>query len=526
MNTSTAPTQRTITAIAFSGTTYFIHFLALGFASFPLQTHLRSTLGASSASIVVSVVPLAACLTYFFFRFAESRGWTNSPQRVLFLVAIGVSLMQLMLGWRMNALEAGHTVLGPVIDLTICLLMLGCVQSSCMTLLNHIGVATMGVYAYTVRAAGSAGYMLALIIMGASGSSEHAVSQHHLFIGSCISLVHATIAFASFVYSEKFRRTHHVSALLASTEASNTTESETNTLNIKAASTNQPSHAQTTTKETSSADISVSAGSSVRRASSWIGNIEWIGLLMLVWLVAICEMSYGLYAHEFLTATYGPYGYFVFAGAVAIEIGLLISMPLFPQLKKRLLFVGPMGWMLLFAGCLMATQGYSAFGILSLTLALNCPFQISANEHAHRMNSSVLGVASMALAQSLGYTTATFISAGASRWGTGPAPLWFVAMPLAGLALVLAVRKLARQDTSFNVEDLGQAESVPGSGGIASTEERPNDLESQLGADDPSADAEDIHIIVLNALTSRVGIVAEAGANTRKLVGSHANTHS
>lgn len=514
MNTSTAPTQRTIAAIVFSGATYFIHFLALGFASFPLQTHLRNTLGTSSASIVVSIVPIAACLTFFFFRFAESRGWTNSPQRVLFLVAIGVSLMQLLVGWRMNTLDSSGPFIGPIADMAICLLMLGCVQSSCMTLLNHIGVATMGVYAYTVRAAGSAGYMLALILMGASGSSETVVSQNHLYIGSAISMIHAAIAFGSFVYSERFvrSRAHHNSVLVAA---------HRNGVDLS----NAASNANEPNKEhqpNSAAPSTLAVSTSGR----WFGNFEWIGLLMLVWLVAICEMSYGLYAHEFLTATYGPYGYFVFAGAVAIEIGLLVSMPMFPQLKKRLLFVGPMGWMLLFTGCLIATQGYAPFGILSLALALNCPFQISANEHAHRMNPSVLGVASMALAQSLGYTTATFIAAGASHWGTGPAPLWMAAFPLAGLALVLAVRKLARQDASLDVENLGQTESMSRSGGIASIQESSHDLEGQLGTDHASSDAEDIHVVVLDALPSRVGIVTETGSNPRKLVSSHANTHS
>ena len=162
-------------------------------------------------------------------------------------------------------------------------------------------------------------------------------------------------------------------------------------------------------------------------------------------------------------------------------------MPFIPSLRRQLLFVGPLGWILLFSGCLMATQGFGALGLFAFALALNCPFQISTNEHAHRMNPSVMGVASMTLAQSLGYTTATVIASIASRFGIGPAPLWIAVLPIAVLALMLAVRKLARQNLSHEIHPLGEAASRTGNWCVTSSRERPENLEGRLRANDTFA---------------------------------------
>ena len=488
MNTSALPTERTASSIFYSGATYFVHFLALGFSSFPLQTHLRKVLTPSSASLVASIAPIAACITYFFFRYAESRGWTKSPRLVLFGAAVGVAFLQLLLGWRMHQTTLGNVILGPVIDIAMCMLLLGCVQSSTMTLLNHIGVSTMGSHAYTVRAAGSAGYMVALLLMGFLGSSAESVAEYHIFIGATISVCHSIVAFFAWV-------------CLPSPK---------------------PTHASIPLPEPTGIALP-----NAFRTTVWSDDrLEWFGLLLLVWMVAICEMSYGLYAHEFLTTTYGNYGYFVFAGAVAIEIAVLSAMPFIPSLRRQLLFVGPLGWILLFSGCLMATQGFGMLGLFALALALNCPFQISTNEHAHRMNPSVMGVASMTLAQSLGYTTATLIASIASRFGVGPAPLWVAVLPIAVLSLMLAIRKLARQNAAFNIHNLGEAGGVSGSRCVTGAQERPNNLEGRLRANDTCSDAEDIHIIVLDALASGVSVVAQTGTDTGKFVRrhTHANT--
>jgi hypothetical protein len=395
--------------MVFSAGTFFIHFMALGFGSFPLQTHLRQALSPATASLITSVIPLAACLTYFFFRFAERQGWTRSPQRLLVAMAGAVCLMQLALGWKLQAIAADSWWLGPGIDAAACLLLLGCVQSSCMTLLNHIGVATMGSHAYTVRAAGSAGYMLAVILLGAIGASEQRVSEVHLYVGAAFSLIHMLFAMVIFSWMQRVDGTP--------SEASQHRE---------AIGTSQEPH--------------LGEHTPVHRTAT----MRWWGLLALVWMVAMCEMSYGLYAHEFLTTTYGSVGYFVFAGSIALEIALLLIMPVFPALKQRLLFVGPVGWMTLMAGCLMALSGWPAMGFCAAALALNCPFQVSANEHAHRMSPSLVGLASMTLAQSIGYMSATILSALLSVQGGGPVRLWSVMVPVAATALLLAFWQMAQ----------------------------------------------------------------------------------
>jgi len=500
LNTRSTPTERTVAAIFFSGATYFMHFFALGFGSFPLQTHLRHALTPPTASLVASIVPLAACSTYFLFRFAQSQGWMRSPRLVLFGAAVGMGLIQLLLGWRMHHASLGNFFVGPFVDIALCMLLLGCVQSSVMTLLNHIGVSTMGDYAYTVRAAGSAGYMAALLLMGSLSKDDAQIADYHLFLGACVSVIHASIAFFAWRMLPKESDLHELHP--AKTEPSGGDRF-------------RPSSSD---RFTPSSNTSGSSQQSI--------NWEWMGLLLLVWVMAICEMSYGLYAHEFLTQTYGSYGYFVFALAVAIEIGVLIAMPYFPSLKRKLLFVGPVGWILLLSGCLLATQGMPAFGLFGLTLALNCPFQISTNEHAHRMNPSVMGIASMTLAQSLGYMTATVIASIASRFYTGPGLLWLLVLPLAGLALVLAIRKLARQDALLDVDDFCESSGMAGGGIVPCPQERADDFEGQFRSDHTGSDAENVHVVVLDALPSGVSVVAKTGSNARELVRRHAHANS
>lgn len=422
------------------------------------------------------------------FRFAERQGWTRSPRLMLFCTSLVLAIMQLLLGWRMHQAESGDFVVGPLVDVAICLLMLGCVQSSVMTLLNHIGVSTMGDYAYTVRAAGSAGYMVAVMLMGAIGRTDSEIARWHLFIGAAISVGHAILALVAWL----------------GLRAEDSHEANSDTSKVGA---EQPTHS----KEPSDQKLSNARG-------------DWIELLTIVWLVAICEMSYGLYAHEFMTKTFGYLGYFVFSAAVAIEIILLLVMPFFPKLKAKLLFVGPLGWLMLFSGCILATLGFAPLGLFGLALALNCPFQISTNEHAHRINSSVMGVASMTLAQSLGYVTATIIASIAASFRAGPMLLWLMVLPLSMLALALAIRKLARQNSAFDVDDFSEPSGVAGGRAVSGPQKRPNHLESMLRADHSGADAQDIHVVMLDTLPGGVSVVAKTSANPRELVGG--NTHS
>ncbi|MFY7876606.1 MAG: hypothetical protein ACOVQM_14230, partial [Pirellula sp.] len=335
----------------------------------------------------------------------------------------------------MNQAATGDFVVGPLVDVAICLLMLGCVQSSVMTLLNHIGVSTMGDYAYTVRAAGSAGYMVAVMLMGAIGRTDDEIAQWHLFIGSAISLGHALLALAAWLG-------------LRAVDARQANSSVSKLVAEPLGSLKEPQVEPEKSLAQEQQSFVVQQVNEPQKSSN--PKAEWLELLVIVWLVAICEMSYGLYAHEFMTKTFGYLGYFVFSAAVAVEIVLLLVMPFFPALKAKLLFVGPLGWLLLFSGCILATLGFAPLGLFGLALALNCPFQISTNEHAHRINSSVMGVASMTLAQSLGYVTATIIASIAASFRAGPMLLWLLVLPLSMLALALAVRKLARQNSAFD----------------------------------------------------------------------------
>ena len=163
---------------------YFLHFSSLGFASFPLQTHLRKVHSPALASLIASAFPIAAILTYFFFRYAERRGWTKSPGLLLLCVASAVVLMQSALGLQLEFAASERPWIPPLLGTTICILLLGCSQSSCMTILNHFGVSIMGPHAYSVRAAGSAGYMLAIVLMGALIPRFEAIGQYHLTLAS------------------------------------------------------------------------------------------------------------------------------------------------------------------------------------------------------------------------------------------------------------------------------------------------------------------------------------------------------
>ena len=60
----------------------------------------------------------------------------------------------------------------------------------------------------------------------------------------------------------------------------------------------------------------------------------------------------------------------------------------------------------------------------------------------------------------------------------------------------------------------------------AGSEKRTNDFESGFRTNNTCSDAENIHVIVLDALASGIGVVAQTGADTGELVRrhTHANT--
>jgi hypothetical protein len=442
--------------------------------------------------LLAGLIPIAACGTYFLARFAESRGYLRYPQRAQLAASIGVAVMQGMLGIVLSFVANGKVFISPAIDVGVCLLALGSAQSCMITLLNHNAVASLGSLAYAARAAGSAGYMLAVVFMGATGNRFLDLETQHLFAGSAISAATCLLALIG---------------CFAIRPTSNEVSSEK-----QSAAPEEP-----------------------RASSRW----NWYGLVCTVYLVAVCEMSFGIYSHEFLTTRLGALGYYQFALGIALEIAILVTIPLVPWVRRSLLIVGPLGWLILFSGCLMSMSLNPVLGWASLALCLNCPFQISANENALRFKPSVVGVATLTLAQSLGYVTAACVSSIlASNLGlleslglgqlAMPTPLWVAVMPLAIAALAVSVkivfsREKTGRDTSLDVGHLGHTGSVSGSRGVASSQESFHDLKGHLRANNAGSNAEDVHVIVLHPLASRVSVVAEAGANSREFVSSHAH---
>lgn len=496
MSNSHARSAGLSATVFFSVACYFIFFLSLGFSSFPLQTHLRHTLPPQTASLLAGLIPIAACGTYFLARLAESKGYLRYPQRVQLAAAIAVAVMQGVLGMVLRAVANGNVLISPAVDIGICLLALGSAQSCMITLLNHSAVASLGSLAYTARAAGSAGYMVAVLFMGVTGDRVINIESQHLFVGSVISTF--TCFFA--------------------------------TLGCFAAMP-QPTA------------IAHAAANDARDCERGDSGWKWYGLIATVFLVAICEMSYGMYSHEFLTTRLGALGYYQFAMGIALEIAILVTIPAFPRLRRTLLVVGPIGWLFLFTGCLLSISVSPMMGWASLALCLNCPFQTSANENALRMRPSVVGVATLTLAQSLGYVTAACLSSLLSSnlasvqglLGSGtlsmPTPLWLAALPLAFIALFTSVRivyvgKKASRNPAFDVRNLGHPGSMPGSGTVASVEKCLHDLKGDLRPNHTGTDAENVHVIVLNPLAGRIGVMAEAGSDSRKFVGgdAHSNT--
>ena len=61
---------------------------------------------------------------------------------------------------------------------------------------------------------------------------------------------------------------------------------------------------------------------------------------------------------------------------------------------------------------------------------------------------------------------------------------------------------------------------------VALGHEHSNEIVGQDRTHDPTAEHEDIHVVVFHARVRRVGIVADGGTNTGKLVGGDACTDS
>jgi hypothetical protein len=394
---------------------FFLHFLSLGFAVFPLQTHLRQVHPVATASIIASVIPVAGLLTLLFFRFAERRQWTQYPTRLLLLAAICVAILQPTLGWQLSMTRAQANLLPAFLETALCLLALASAHACCMNLLNHLAVANLANHAYSARAAGSAGYAVAILATAALLSDEQAVIEYHLFLAASCAVAHSLFIAASLLIAHK-NQSHRTAPIAPPGQ----------TPSPSAPSPSAPKHSP--------------------QSDSW----RWKALILLVALTAFCEAAFGLYSHEFLTRTYGDSGYYLFALTIFLETALLLGLPFLPKIRKRLLFVGPLGWLVLLTGCLLAQSGWPIFGALAVAMALNCPFQVACNENAHAIRPQISGLATIALAQALGVFCSQWTSALLNRFilpKTSLQPwtiLWISTLGVAfvGLCLALMVQPL------------------------------------------------------------------------------------
>jgi hypothetical protein len=397
---------------------FFLHFLSLGFAVFPLQTHLRQVHPVATASIIASVIPVAGLLTFLFFRFAERRLWTQYPNRLLLFAALCVAILQPTLGWQLSMTRAQSNLLPAFLETSLCLLALASAHACCMNLLNHLAVANLAKHAYSARAAGSAGYAVAILATAALLSDEQAVIDYHLFLAASCAVAHSLFIAASLLVAHRHRSEDR---------------------SLKATHTSQ-------SRRTAQTEPAVQSPGHSPQSESW----RWRALILLVALTAFCEAAFGLYSHEFLTRTYGDTGYYLFALTIFLETALLLGLPFLPNIRKRLLFVGPLGWLVLLSGCLLAQAGWPIFGALAIAMALNCPFQVACNENAHAIRPEISGLATIALAQALGVFCSQWTSALLNRFilpKTSLQPwtlLWVstLGVALAGLLLALMIQPL------------------------------------------------------------------------------------
>ena len=407
---------------------FFLHFLSLGFAVFPLQTHLRQVHPVATASIIASVIPVAGLLTLLFFRFAERRQWTQYPTRLLLLAAICVAILQPTLGWQLSMTRTQANLLPAFLETSLCLLALASAHACCMNLLNHLAVANLANHAYSARAAGSAGYAVAILATAAFLSDEQAVIEYHLFLAASCAVAHSLFIASSLLIANRHRSAD------SSLKATKMSQSHRTAPIAPPGQTPSPSAP------------SPSAPKHSPQSDSW----RWKALILLVALTAFCEAAFGLYSHEFLTRTYGDSGYYLFALTIFLETALLLGLPFLPKIRKRLLFVGPLGWLVLLTGCLLAQSGWPIFGALAVAMALNCPFQVACNENAHAIRPQISGLATIALAQALGVFCSQWTSALLNRFilpKTSLQPwtiLWISTLGVAfvGLCLALMVQPL------------------------------------------------------------------------------------
>ena len=85
---------------------------------------------------------------------------------------------------------------------------------------------------------------------------------------------------------------------------------------------------------------------------------------------------------------------------------------------------------------------------------------------------------------------------------------------------------LQRAQRVFQRGHLGEAAPMPRLVGEASVQERANQLAGELDADDTTAEHQHVHVVVLDALVRRVGVMAQSGANPGNPVRGHRCAHA
>ena len=86
--------------------------------------------------------------------------------------------------------------------------------------------------------------------------------------------------------------------------------------------------------------------------------------------------------------------------------------------------------------------------------------------------------------------------------------------------------ELARQHTTFDIHYFFQPFRMARLRRVPRIQKRANDFKGQFRSDHAGPNAQDIHVIVLDSLTCRVGVVTQTGSDPGKLVRSHADTDS
>jgi hypothetical protein len=335
--------------------------------------------------------------------------------------------------------RAQANLLPAFLETALCLLALASAHACCMNLLNHLAVANLATHAYSARAAGSAGYAVAILATAALLSDEQAVIDYHLFLAASCAVAHCLFIAASLLIANRHRSED------SSLKTAKMSQSH------RPAPTTPPSHRAPGHRAPGHRDPNPSApGHREPVHSPQPDSWRWRALILLVALTAFCEAAFGLYSHEFLTRTYGDTGYYLFALTIFLETALLLGLPFLPNIRKRLLFVGPLGWLVLLTGCLVAQAGWPIFGALAIAMALNCPFQVACNENAHAIRPQISGLATIALAQALGVFCSQWTSALLNRFilpKTSLQPwtiLWIstLGVALVGLLLALLIQPL------------------------------------------------------------------------------------